>query len=641
MAPNKNKGRQQVQILIDKHSLVYMLKVKRVITKIKRIDEDELNILKKRIDFATAVIIVFIALLIARLWFLQINSGETYEKLANNNRVRVRDTVAPRGNIFDAKDRTVVTNRPSFNIVWNKEDAPHPDEVIKRLAKILNEDIATLLARIRKAADNPRHIPVRLKEDLDWNILAYIENNRFELPGVSIEVLPLRSYLFDGLASHNIGYLGEINKKELEEHPNENYQVGDQIGKTGIESLYEPVLKGEKGRLYVEVDAHGFEQRRLQGLEPLPGNDIQLTIDMDLQEIAQNSLEEMAGAIVAIDVNTGRVLALASSPSFHLEEFLGGISSDTWNQLLKDKLHPLVNKAIKGQYPPGSTYKVVTALAALSEKVLTPDTIVYCSGSITFGNRRYRCWKRRGHGAVNLHRALAESCDVYFYQAGQKVGVDLLAEYARSFGLGSKTGIELANEKSGLVPTSTWKQKRFKEPWQKGETLSIAIGQGFCLTTPIQICNMMAALANGGTLYRPQFIDIIRDPEGAILKKFSPVVLGKVLGTKNSLKLIREALVTAVNGKHGTGGASAMDTITVAGKTGTAQVVRIAVYKGLKEDEIPYKYRDHAWFTCFAPAEKPEIAVAVIVEHGSHGGSTAGPLAKKILEKYFNINDSI
>jgi penicillin-binding protein 2 len=619
-----------------------MKQTRKVLTQIKKLEEDDINTLKKRIDIATLVIIAFLAILIARLWFLQVRNGAEYEQLANNNRVRMRDVVAPRGNIYDTDNRLLVTNRPSFNIVWTKEDAPEPEKIIKRLAAILNEDITVILGRVREAADNPRHIPIRLKEDIDWDVLAYIENNRYDLPGVSIEVLPRRKYLYNSIASHSIGYLGEINKQELANRPNENYQVGDQIGKTGIEKLFEIPLRGEKGQLYVEVDAHGFEQKRLPGLKPLPGNDIRLTLDLDLQQTAHKALAGRAGAVVVMEVNSGRILTLTSSPTINLEEFLGGISTTAWNKLLNDPLHPLVNKAIMGQYPPGSTYKIVTALAGLTENIITPETEFYCSGSLKFGNRHYGCWKRSGHGPTVLHKALRESCDVYFYMVGQKLGVDTLARYANSLGLGLKTGIELEHEKNGLVPTSEWKRRKIKETWQKGETLSVAIGQGFNLTTPLQICLMTATLANGGTLYRPQLIETISDPEGDILKTLHPISKGYALGSQNSFKLIKKGLIAAVNDKkHGTGNEASMENVIVAGKTGTAQVIRLARFKDMPEEEIPYQYRDHAWFTCFAPAEEPEIAVTVLVEHGQHGGSTAGPVAKAVMTKYFEKNDTI
>ncbi len=612
----------------------------RSISKIHKIDPAELKMLKKRIDIATAVIITFLAILVVRLWFLQIHSGAEYARLSESNRIRVQDIAAPRGNIMDRKGRIIITNRPCFNVVWVREDAPNPDDVIKRLAKILNEDISVLLDRIRAGADHPRYVPTRLKEDIDWKTLVFIENNHFNLPGVRIEVLPSRDYLFGDLASHVIGYLGEINKRELEMDEYSAYQSGDQIGKMGIEKIYENQLRGEKGRSFVEVDVHGFEQKQLKKQEPLPGNDIQLTLDIDLQHTAENALAGKSGAIVAMEVSTGRLLVLASSPPLHLEEFVGGISTKAWKAMLNNHLNPLMNKTIQGQYPPGSTYKIVTALAALSEGVVTPETVFYCSGSLSFGNRRYGCWKRSGHGAVNLPRALAESCDVYFYQVSQKLGVDTLSRYAHSLGLGQKTGIELEHEKAGLIPTSEWKLRRYKEPWQDGETLSVSIGQGFNLTTPLQICRMMAATVNGGILYKPQLIQSFRNTEGEIIDQFVPVIDGKVLGSQNSLNLIRNALVAAVNGRHGTGSAAKFKDIVVGGKTGTAQVIRMAQYNELPEENIPYKYRDHAWFTCFAPAEKPEIAIAVLVEHGGHGGSAAAPLAKKVLEKYFEVQSA-
>lgn len=613
----------------------------RHLTKINRIDPAELKQLKKRIDIATAVIIFFIALLIARIWFLQIHMGTDYEDMSESNRIRVQDVAAPRGNILDRHERIIITNRPRFNVVWTREDAPDPDAVVKRLAKILDEDISVLLDRIRAGSDHPRYMPTRLKEDIDWKTLVYIENNHYDLPGVQIEVLPSRDYLYDDLAAHIIGYLGEINPAELEKLKADGFEGGDQIGKMGVEKLFENVLRGEKGRNYLEVDVHGFEQRQIKIQEPLPGNDIQLTIDADIQQTAEQALADKAGAVVVLEVNSGKIIALASTPPLRLEDFIGGISSRSWNELLNNPLKPLINKTIQGQYPPGSTYKIITALAALSEKVVTPESVFYCSGSFSFGNRRYGCWKRGGHGAVDLHRALMESCDVYFYNVGQKLGVDTLARYAQRFGLGKETGIELEHEKAGLVPTSDWKLRKYKEPWQEGETLSVAIGQGFNLATPLQICLMTSAIVNGGNLYKPLLIEAVKDPEGTTLREFLPVAVASGLGNKEWLELIKDALVAVVNDKHGTGKGAKLKTVAVGGKTGTAQVVRLAQLKDLPEDEIPYKYRDHAWFTAFAPAEKPEIAVTVMIEHGGGGGANAAPVAKLVLERYFELQGAM
>ena len=612
----------------------------RPLGRINKIDPAELKVLKNRIDIATAVIIFFIAILIARLWFLQIHSGSNYTRQSENNRIRVQDIAAPRGNILDRTGKILVTNLPQFNIVWIREDAPNPDEVIKRLSKILHEDISVLLDRIRYGADHPRYVPTRLKEDIDWRTLVHIENNHFNLPGVRIEVLPSRDYLYKDLSSHLIGYLAEINPKELQNPLFTNYESGDQIGKSGVEKLFQSYLRGEKGRKFLEVDVHGFEQRLIKLQEPLPGNDLQLTIDIDLQHVAEEAMTDKAGAVVVMEVNTGKLLVLCSTPPLKLQDFVGGISNKAWKSLLENPYHPLINKAIQGQYPPGSTYKIITALAALSEKVVTPETVFYCNGSLTFGNRKYGCWKKGGHGAVNMHKALVESCDVYFYQASQKLGVDNLARYATSMGLGQKTGIVLEHEKSGLIPTSNWKLRRYRVPWQDGETLSVAIGQGFNLTTPLQICQMTAATANGGTTYQPQLIDSIMNPEGDLIQRFSPKKTGQTIASPEALEIVHNALIDVVNSKRGTARVARLKGITVAGKTGTAQVVRLAHHKDLKEDDIPYKYRDHAWFTAYAPAEKPEIAVTVLVEHGKHGGSTSAPIAQKIIKRYFKLKSA-
>ena len=578
---------------------------------------------------------VLALVLVSRLWFLQILRGPEYDRLSQNNRVRVQKINAPRGYILDRNNQIIIANRPYFNVTWIREDAPNPEEVLNKVAAILEVDINELLERIREGANYPKYMPITLKEDIKWRSLGYIENHQYDLPGIRIEALPSRDYINGTLLSHAVGYLGRINQKEALAHRDDNYEANDQIGKTGMERLYERYLRGEKGQRYVEIDAQGFEQQELNRQEPLPGYDIQLTIDMGLQKIAEDALNDRAGAVVALDVRTGEVLVLASSPPMELTEFIGGISTKAWNKMRENPLNPFYDKATQGAYPPGSTYKIITAMAGLSEGVVTTDTVFYCNGSMTLHGQKYNCWKHRGHGAVNLHKALAESCDVYFYQIGLKLGVDKLAKYARSMGLGEKTGIELENEKSGLIPTAEWKRRKKKEVWQEGETMSLAIGQGFNLTTPLQICQMTATLSNGGSRYRPQLIKEIRDSSGEVVTKFSKDLLGKGLGDKSFYGVIMKGLVAAVNDEHGTGGLAKLADVTVGGKTGTAQVVRLAKYRYLPEKDIPYKWRDHAWFTCFAPAEKPEIAITVLVEHGRHGGSGAAPIAKLVLDAYF------
>lgn len=609
------------------------------VTKLIQRDEGELDVYKKRALYSSFTLVFFFAVIITRLWFLQIHQGDHYNKLADSNRVRYLEIAAPRGNIIDRHGKEVVTNRPSFNVVWIREDNKIDDQWLKKVARILGKNTSELLEKIRKMANTPGHIPVRLAEDIDWEAVAQIENNRMDLPGIKIEVVPLRVYHYGNLASHLIGYLGEINKKELARAEEGVYRGGDLIGKMGLERLREKDLRGEKGRDYMEVNALGFEQKNLKGIEPLPGNDLQLTLDMELQQVAEQTMasQEKAGAVVVLEANSGRLLVLASAPELHLDEFVGGISHKAWKRMLENPRHPLVNKLVQGQYPPGSTYKPVTALAGLAEGVITPDTVVYCPGHYRFGNRTYRCWKRGGHGAVSLKQALAQSCDVYFYQTGQRLGVDRIARYARLLGLGMKTGVEMEHEKAGLIPTAAWKKQRYGKPWQEGETLSVAIGQGFDLVTPVQLALMTAAIANGGTLYRPAIVENVRDPDGHLIEQFEPVVFERLQGQARNLRLIREGLTEAVNGKRGTGKLARLKgkTIKVAGKTGTAQVVRLKQYIHLKEEDIPYKYRDHAWFISYAPANNPEVVVNVLVEHGLHGSSGAAPVAHAVLEEYF------
>ncbi len=610
------------------------------VTRLPQRDESDLSGYKKKALYTFVIIIFFFSAAVTRLWFLQVEQGDYYNQLADSNRVRSIEIAAPRGNIYDRKGREIVTNRPSFNVVWIRENNKINDEWLKRLTRLLKQDATALLEKIRKMAGGPGHIPVRLAEDIDWETVARIENNRMYLPDIKIEVVPLRIYHFGNLASHLIGYMGEISKAELDKADRTLYKGSDLIGKMGLERLREADLRGEKGHDNMEVNALGFEQENLKGDEPLPGKDMYLTLDVELQKIAEEEMavKNRAGAVVAMEANTGRLLALASAPELHLDEFVGGISQKAWQGMLDNPLHPLTNKLVQGQYPPGSTYKPVTAFAGLAEGVITPDTTFFCPGSMEFANRTYRCWKKGGHGTVSLKRALGESCDVYFYNVGLRLGVDRLAKYGKMFGLGAKTGVEMEYEKPGIAPSSEWKRKRYNVKWHEGETLSVAIGQGYNLTTPLQVAMMTMVIANGGTLYKPAVVEQVIGPDGKKASTFQPEVLSRLQGQGKNLKLVREGMVEAVNSKRGTGREAQIDSshgIIVGGKTGTAQVVRLAQYIHLKEADIPYKYRDHAWFTCFAPASNPEIVVTVLVEHGLHGGSASAPIASKILNKYF------
>jgi penicillin-binding protein 2 len=605
---------------------------------ISEYDQATLDALRKRVLSSGLIVLFFMGMILLRLWFLQIHKGEEYKDRAENNRVRIREVAPPRGDILDRHGKELVTNKPSFNVVLVREDSNDIDDLLKRLSVILKEDVSVLWDRIRDAESKQRHIPIRLKENLSWDTLAYLETHNNDFPGIRIEVFPSRFYHYGDMAAHIIGYLGEISKGELEKVEDDFYRGGDLVGKMGLEKLREKELRGEKGSDSSEVNARGFEQQLLTHVEPVPGNEVRLTLDINLQQVAEEAMDvgERAGAVVVMEVKTGRLLVLASTPRLHLADFEGGISTKNWNALLDNPKHPLINKAFQAMYPPGSTYKMVTALAGLARGVITKDTPFFCPGHLSFGNRRYNCWKKGGHGTVDLHRAISESCDVYFYQVGMKVGVDVLAEYANKLGLGVKTQAEIEHEKSGLIPTKEWKKKTKGVKWQDGETLSLAIGQGFNLVTPLQLCHMTATIANGGKRYLPQLIESVTDADGNVLESFTPKLVSELQADeKKYLALIRTGMVDVVQGARGTARTVRIPGVTIGGKTGTAQVVRLEQYKHLKEEDIPYKYRDHAWFTCFAPAEDPEIAVTVLVEHGLHGGSGAGPVAKAVIQKYF------
>ena len=600
-------------------------------------NDTALVFLRRRVIVPAIVVLVFFGLVMLRLWTLQIIHGNEYAHRADTNRVRERQIAAPRGNIFDRNGNEIVSNRPSFNVVLIREGKGEIADVLERIAPILGLEMTELWGKIRQAKNTAHHEPIVLKKDIDWQTLAYLENHNHDFSGVRVEVQPVRVYHYQDLAANSLGYLGSISKKELKKADRKIYSGGDIVGKAGLEKLREVDLRGEKGDRKAEVNSRGFEQRLLDKVKPLPGNDIYLTLDVDLQQTAEGlmNVSDKAGAVVVMEVKTGRVLVAASTPSIHIEDFVGGISYANWNGLLANPRFPLINKVVQATYPPGSTYKMVTAFAGLSEGVIDQDTVFYCSGKLRFGNRNYGCWKHSGHGPVNLKRAIAESCDVYFYQVGQRLGVDKLAEYAQKFGLGVKSGIEIEYERNGLTPTKAWKKKVRKKEWQEGETLSVAIGQGANLVTPLQICMMTSVLANHGTLFKPQIVEKVVGAEGRVLEQFSPIVVSEIKGADNYFTMIDSAMEDVVQGKRGTARKVRIKGLTIAGKTGSAQVVHLSKSKGMKDNEIPYAERDHAWFTAFAPAEDPEIAITVLVEHGQHGGSSAGPIARSVIKEYF------
>lgn len=590
---------------------------------------------KKSILFSTALVIVVFTIILFRLGYLQLIQGEKFKTLSENNRIRIRRVPDPRGIILDRKGSVLVYNYPSFDLSIISEDVPKLQEVIENLSQLLNIPIESIREKLDKSKGHPPFRPIKLKTDLNRTDIAIIETNRQDLPGITIEIEPKRFYLYDSLASHIIGYMGKISKSQLKREAYADYSILNTVGKHGIEYEFEKLLRGKDGGRRIEVDAAGREVRLLSEIKPVPGNNIFLSIDLEIQKIVEKLLTGRRGCAIVMDPNNGDILALASRPFFNPNLFSPGISTKEWEELINDPDRPMENKAIQGQYPPASVYKIITAIAALQERIITPETVLRCEGSYLFGKRNYRCWKRTGHGNVTLHKALVESCDIYFYQLGQKLGIDRLASYSKGFGLGEPTTVSLLNEKPGLVPTKQWKLRVLNSRWQKGETLSTSIGQGFLLVTPIQVINLISAIANGGILYRPQIVKRIEAQDGTIIREFSPEKLRTIPADGKVIKIITDALCAAVNEPNGTGRRAKITEISVAGKSGTAQVIGLPQdnARSAAHDDTLFRLRDHAWFAAFAPSYRPRISVVVMIEHGGSGGSTAAPIAKGIIEE--------
>lgn len=592
--------------------------------------------LEPRISALAVLIAVVLVLAATRLYYLQVIKHHELSELADRNRIRIQRLPALRGLVYDDRHQPLVDTRPSFDVVMVPEDTQNLSATIEKLEKVLNHD--HIADKLEDAEDQgrPEFDPVTVDERLEWPQVVALETHQLELPGVSLQVNPRRHYIYDSLAAHLLGYVGEVTVRDLNRLP--DYRMGDEIGKFGLERSLEGTLRGDSGGQEIEVDSVGRRLRLLREIPEKPGNSVVMTLDLDLQRAAEQAIGNRAGALVAIDPNTGYILAMASFPAFDPNLFAGGITGPNWRSLALDPSHPLENRAIQGAYPPGSTFKIVDSIAGLEDRTLTTDTNYYCPGGMYFGGREYRCWRKQGHGTISIHRAIVESCDVFFYNVGQHLGVDRIAAWAHALGFGKKTGIELDNERSGTIPSSEWKERRFHERWYPAETLSVAIGQGYVTVTPLQLAELAAEVANGGTLYKPQFVREIDALDGSVVKSFPPIVESQVRIDPQVLEEVREGMAGVVNQPDGTAHGAKLDNVIVAGKTGTAQVVKEGQGVRLKETALPEKYRDHGWFMAFAPLDHPKIAIACIIEHSGHGGSSAGPVVKAVMEKYFEMN---
>lgn len=597
------------------------------------------NWFRQRLKGVILCVLAAFVMLFVRIFFLQVIEREEYRRLSENNSIRLQSIKPPRGLIFDRNGELLVDNRPSFDLSIITKDAKPLEKTLGRLTYFLDAPLEELQSKISRTKGYSAYTPILLKQDIGRDALAQVEVHKFDLPGVGVNVEARRHYINQNSAAHLVGYLSEINAEELKSGKFMENKGGDFIGRFGVEKTYERYLRGERGGRQVEVNATGQVVRVLKTVEATSGHNVYLTIDTGLQKKAEELLQGHAGAVIAMDPANGEILALASNPSFDQNDFVNGMSHEKWDALVSNPQRPLENKAFQGEYPPASTYKIVPAMAALEEGLIDEDTTVFCPGYYKFGDREFRCWKEGGHGTVDIVKALSESCDVFFYQAGLKLGVDRLGWYAKASGLGSPTEINLDNEARGLVPTASWKKDRTGVEWQRGETLSVAIGQGYNLATPLQMLVLTSAVANGGTLYRPLILKQIETAEGKIVSDSKVQARGKLPVSRRTLDIVRKGLWDVVNSPTGTGRNAQIPGVEVSGKTGTAQVV------GRKQDDAADKRKEpvikpHAWFVAYAPSRNPLIAVAVIVEHGEGGGSVAAPIAREVLKIFFTDRKS-
>ncbi|CCH49756.1 penicillin-binding protein 2 [Pseudodesulfovibrio piezophilus] len=571
-----------------------------------------------------ALILGLFCLFSIRLWYLQIHRGEEYALKAKENQLRQEAVFSPRGLIRDRNGDLLAVNEPAYALGLVREDCHDIDKTLHQVAMWTGEKFDDLKAiYVKKRPRVKQFEPLILIPDLSFHQLALIDANRLRWPGLEIQVRPRRQYRYGKLLAHVLGYVAEANEEEMEKRP--ELALGDYVGKQGIELMLEDRMRGAKGLTQFEVDVNGRRLKERVLKHPRAGHEISLSIDLELQKLAMDWLDEEAGAVAVMDADTGQLWALATAPSYNSNDFASGLSSAQWATLRDDPLHPMQNRVIQSIYPPGSVFKHVVAGAGLHFGEIDPEETVHCSGSVKLGRHVFRCWKKGGHGHVNMERALVESCDVYFYKMGKKIGVDHMSEFAKACGFGQKTGIRLPHEKSGIIPTDKWKRKRFGEGWQGGDNLNMAIGQGYTLVTPLQVVRFFSSLLNGGKLLKP-----------LLVKDEKTVVQGQIPLTNTQLGLLHRALVRTVDDVHGTCRRIRTKGVVVGGKTGTAQVVRLTDdLKELKDDEIPYKFRDHAWMAATAEKDGRRFAIVALVEHGLHGGSGAGPIVKAVIDYLF------
>ncbi|MBN2755258.1 MAG: penicillin-binding protein 2 [Candidatus Goldbacteria bacterium] len=567
---------------------------------------------------------VAVILLAGRLFYLQVIKGAYYAKLAESNSVTFVRESAPRGYIYDRNYRAIVTNSPAYSagiIPYYFKTNNKMEKVIREIADVLEIEPSEIEEKMKESGVHVFE-PIILRRALTLKQLSELTEKTVEVNGITVLQEPQRQYPYGSLASHVIGYTGEITANQIKNTKYKGYRPGDIIGQTGIENYYDKILRGKDGLVYIITDAMGRQKKIAEKVESQQGKNIVLTIDFRLQKYAEQLMEntDFNGVIIAIEPKTGDILCMVSKPGYDLNNFSGRINAKYWKKILRDKANPLNNRAIQGLYSPGSIYKIVTGSGALNENIVKTDDAFFCEGIYWIKTWPYKCWKRTGHGWVSFYKAIEQSCDIYFYKVSLKMTVELLYKYSVMFGLGQKSGIDLPGEKSGLVPTREWKRRISRTPWFPGNTVMMAIGQGYITSTPLQILNIMAAMANGGYAMQPRLLKAVTMDNRRIFMNPEPKKLFEIEVKKENIKIMQAALKRVVNNWAGTGKASQVRGIEVAGKTGTVQNVH---------------GDNHAMFSCYAPFENPEIAVYVLLEHGGGGGEAAAPIAGDLLDFYF------
>ncbi len=605
-------------------------------------DADRLRTFSRRTALLAAGQLGLFGLLTGRLYYLQVVNADQYALLADENRINHRLLAPARGRIFDRHGAVLARNVPIYRVRVTPEQTRDLAGTLAELGQIIEIPPARASEVIAEARRRRSFVPLTVREDLNWEEVARIAINAPDLPGITLDAGLVREYPAERAVAHVLGYVGPVAEAELNGDP--LLELPEfRHGRDGIERLYNEVLRGSAGLSRFEVNALGREIKELYRRDGAPGEDLEITIDLDLQRFVHYRLaDEPSASAVVLDVHTGEVLALASVPTFDPAAFANGLTRAAWRALASNSRAPLVNKAIAGQYPPGSTFKMVVALAALEAGVTSAEQTVYCPGHTRLGNHTFHCWKRWGHGEIALVEAIAQSCDVYFYDLARRVGIEAIAAMARRFGLGERLAVDLPGERPGLVPDRSWKLAARGVPWQQGETLVVGIGQGYLQATPLQMAVMTARIANGGRAISPWLA------RGAHAKA-GPEASGapaRVEVSERALRLVREGMYQVVNGARGTARDAALadPDLAMAGKTGTSQVLRISRAErvtGVRaNEEKPWEERDHALFVAFAPYHDPRYAVSVVVEHGGSGSKAAAPIARDIMAKALELDPS-